>query len=74
MHEHSWYFTFAPARWTASCGCGLALVVEEREAGGQSWTWTLHGGMPPASMMVAAVGSVTRARRALLAAPGPAGN
>jgi hypothetical protein len=47
MHEHSWYFVFAPARWEASCACGLAVAVEEVAPGRATWEWTLHGGLPP---------------------------
>jgi len=66
MHDHSWYFTLAPARWTASCACGLAVTVEEPAPGRQVWAWTLHGDVPPADLMLVGVGSVTRARRELL--------
>lgn len=74
MHEHSWYFTFAPARWTASCACGLAVTVEEPEPGKSTWAWTLHGGVPPVDVMLDAIGSVTRVRRELLAGLSSSGN
>ncbi len=67
MHEHSWYLTLAPARWTATCACGLAVTVEEPEPGRVTWEWTLRGAIPPADVMLEGVGSVTRARRELLA-------
>ncbi|HEY8744179.1 MAG TPA: hypothetical protein VIU62_13825 [Chloroflexota bacterium] len=69
MHDHSWYFTFAPGRWTAFCACGLAVAVEEPAPGKQSWEWTLHGTSPAADVMLGAIGSVTRARSALLETP-----
>ena len=47
MHEHSWYFTMQPARWTATCGCGLAVTVETPMPGRSTWKWTLHGDLPP---------------------------
>jgi hypothetical protein len=74
MHEHRWLFTLDPIHWTATCRCGLAVTVEEPAPGRSTWAWTFHGEMPPPSMMLDACGSVQRARRALLAAPGPAGN
>ncbi len=67
MHEHSWYFTLAPGRWTASCGCGLAVTVVESAPGRSTWAWTLHGEVPPADLMLDGISSVTRARRELLA-------
>ncbi len=67
MHEHSWYFTLAPGRWSAACACGLTVTVEEPAPGKSMWEWTLHGAVPPADLMLAGVGSVTRARRELLA-------
>lgn len=73
-HDHSWYFTFGPGRWTATCGCGLAVTVEEREAGRQVREWTWHGEAPAADVMLSGVGSVTRARRKLLASMVPGGN
>ncbi|HEY8744133.1 MAG TPA: hypothetical protein VIU62_13595 [Chloroflexota bacterium] len=74
MHEHSWYFTFAPARWTATCPCGLAVTVEERAPGKQSWEWTLNGAPPPAAVMLDGLASVTRARGELLATRAPGWN
>ncbi len=67
MHEHSWYFTLAPARWTATCGCGLAVTVEEHDVGRQRWEWRLHGEVPPAALLLEGIGSVQQARRELLA-------
>lgn len=67
MHAHSWYFTLAPGRWSASCACGLAVVVEEPMPGRSTWAWTLHGDVPPADVMLAGISSVQRARRELLA-------
>lgn len=69
MHEHSWYFVFAPARWGASCACGLSVEVELSVPGHPMWRWEFGGeAPPPAARMVGAADSVTRARRELLAA------
>ena len=66
-HEHSWYFTFGPGRWSATCGaCGLAVAVEERGEGRSGWEWTQDGAPAPPDVRLAAIGSVQRARRALL--------
>jgi hypothetical protein len=62
-HEHAWYFTFAPGHWTATCGGGLEVTVEEPEPGQEVWRWRLHGGVPPVAMLLDAVTSVVRARR-----------
>jgi hypothetical protein len=67
MHEHSWYSIFAPARWAATCACGLAVEVTSPAPDRSTWRWTLHGEAPPAGMILAGIGSVTRARRELLA-------
>ena len=73
MHEHSWYFTQRPGRWTAACACGLAGTVDEPAPGRSTWEWTLHSETPPAELMLNAIGSVQQARRALLVSslPGP---
>jgi hypothetical protein len=54
---------FAPARWSASCACGLAVVVVESAPGRSSWERTLRGEVPPPDLMLEGVGSVTCARR-----------
>ncbi len=74
MHEHSWYFTLAPGRWSASCACGLAVTVEEHDAGWQRWEWRLHGEVPPPALVLAGIGSVQQARRELLASRASAAN
>jgi hypothetical protein len=74
LHEHSWYFTDAPARWTASCGCGLAVEVTTKALGESTWEWTLDGDAPPADVMLDAIGSMTRVRRELLATWQPGRN
>jgi hypothetical protein len=66
MHEHSWYFTLAPGRWTATCACGLAVVVQEPRPGCYSWDWQLDGAPAPGTVMVAAVASLLEARHTLL--------
>ena len=68
MHEHSWYFTLQPARWTATCGCDLAVTFETPMPGRSTWAWRLDVETPPADVMLVGIGSVTRARPALLAA------
>ncbi len=67
-HAHTWAFTFTAAGWSAACACGLAVAVEEQPAGRTLWEWNLHGAPPPAELMLAGVGSVTRAHRDVLAA------
>jgi hypothetical protein len=69
MHEHTWYLTLGPGRWTAACACGLAVAVEEPAPGRSRWAWTRHGETPPAAVLLEAIESVTSARRALLADP-----
>ncbi len=67
MHEHSWYFTLAPARWSASCACGVAVNVDIPVPGRSLWRWTLHGHVAPVKRMLDGIGSVQQARRQLLA-------
>ena len=74
MHEHSWYFTDSPGRWTATCGCGLAVLVTSAAPGQQRWRWTQEGEIPPTDVMLAGVSSVTQARRELLATRAPGKN
>lgn len=74
MHDHSWYFTDAPGRWTASCACGLAVEVATPAPGRSTWHWTLDGRVPPSDATLAGIGSVTRARRQFLAARAPSRN
>ncbi|HEY8746020.1 MAG TPA: hypothetical protein VIU62_23265 [Chloroflexota bacterium] len=74
MHEHSWYFTMQPARWTASCACGLVVAVTTKGPGQSTWEWALDGDVPPADVMLDGIGSVTRARRELLASRTPGRN
>ena len=71
MHDHSWYFTDAPGRWTASCSCGLAVEVIMQAPGQSTWRWTLAGQIPPTAVMLAGIGSVGGARRELVAARAP---
>lgn len=67
MHEHSWSFTEAPARWSVSCACGLAVeVAHGRPAAVDA--------ILPTDVMLAGIGSVTRARGELLAARRPGRN
>jgi len=73
-HAHRWSFTFAPGRWTAMCGCGLAVTVAELDAGRSTWSWTRHGTIPPSEVLLAGVGSVTQARQELLAGMAMGGN
>lgn len=74
MHEYSWYFTDAPARWSAACACGLAVEVVMSAPGRSRWHWTQDGEIPPADVMLAGISSVTRARGELLAARAPGQN
>jgi len=64
MHEHAWSFTFRAGGYDARCPCGLALAVEEHPDGRSVWEWTHHGRIPPPAMMLDAIPSVGRARRA----------
>ena len=74
MHEHSWYFTMQPARWTASCACGLAVEVKTPAPGQSLWEWTQDGRMPRSDVMLDGIGSVIGARRELLASRMPGRN
>ena len=80
MHEHSWYFTDAPGRWTASCACGLAVEVTTKGPGQSTWEWNGRpsgvgdGDVPPADVMLDGIRSVTQARRELLATRAPGRN
>jgi hypothetical protein len=74
MHEHSWYFADRPGRWTASCACGLAVEVTSVAPGQSTWRWTQDGELPPSGVMLAGVGSVTRARHELQATRAPGRN
>ena len=74
MHEHSWYFILAPARWTASCACSLAVLVTSTAPGQQRWHWALDGATPPSDVMLSGIASVTQARGELLATRAPGRN
>jgi len=56
------------------CGCGLAVTVEELDVGRSTRIWTFHGTIPPSEVLLAGVGSVTRARQELLAGMAMGGN
>ena len=66
MHAHSWHITLRPAGWSAVCNCGLAVTVEQHSDGKSTWEWTLHGGEPPADVMLDAMPSVHQAHLELL--------
>lgn len=67
MRDHTWYFTLAPGRWSASCGCGLTVHLDIPVPSRSLWRWTLDGHVSPVERMLDGVGSVTRALRELLA-------
>lgn len=63
-HEHTWTFADRASGWSASCPCGLAVAVEEQTDGRTLWEWLLHDATPPTEMLLNAISSVMRARRA----------